>query len=151
MTAELGTMAIRKTARVRLGVERAFELFTARMGDWWPTASHSLHGERVAEVVVEPRQGGRVFERTEDGEEADWGGILAWEPPRRLVLEWRVNPAVAATEVEVRFAAEGDGTRVELVHRGWERLGAAADEGRGSYEEGWTTVLARYEDAAARR
>ena len=146
---ETVSMPVRKIVVVRCGVERAFELFTARTGEWWPTASHSIHGERVAEVVVEAREGGRVYERSADGEEAHWASIRTWEPPHRLVLEWKVNPdAAAATEVEVRFAPDAEGTRVELVHRGWERLLDAADAARASYDTGWDVVLGGYEAAA---
>lgn len=149
MTLESATMPIRKTAILEVGVERAFEVFTSRIGDWWPTATHSIHGEHVAEVVFERREGGRVFERTAGGEEADWARILAWEPPSRIVLEWRVDPTAAApTEVEVRFRAENGGTRVELVHRGWERLGDAGEDGRRSYDGGWDGVLDRYREHA---
>jgi hypothetical protein len=145
MTAELGTMPVRKTVHVELELEEAFALFWDRIGTWWPTRTHSIHGDEVAEIVVEGRAGGRIVERSRDGEEAEWARILAWERPGRVVLEWKVDPtAPAPTEVEVRFA-QGDGvTRVELVHRGWERLGDAADETRASYDSGWESVLGRY-------
>jgi len=149
MSVEVGSMQVRKAVTVPLEPERAFELFTARMGEWWPTATHSVHGERVTELVVEERVGGRVFERTADGEEAHWAFVRAWEPPRLLVLEWKVNPdAAAPTEVEVRFAPVEGGTRLELVHRGWERLVAGAEDARSSYDTGWDAVLAPYVERA---
>jgi hypothetical protein len=97
----------------------------------------------VETVVLEGRVGGRLYERWHDGGEVDWGRVLAWEPPARLVLSW--SPTLERrppTEVEVRFlAVEPDHTRVELEHRGWERLGDLAAQARSSYEGGWPGVL----------
>jgi uncharacterized protein YndB with AHSA1/START domain len=76
--------------------------------------------------------------------------VLARDPPIGFTIAWKVDPdAVAATEVDVRFTADGDGTRVVLEHRHWERLGAAAAESRGSYAGGWEMVLGRYAAHAA--
>ncbi|HEX2375134.1 MAG TPA: SRPBCC domain-containing protein [Actinomycetota bacterium] len=128
---------------VRRGIEEAFKVFTGEIATWWPVTGHSVEAARVAAVVLEGRVGGRLYERWHDGGEADWGQVLAWEPPVRLLLSWSPNPErSAATEVEVRFTAvEGDHTRVELEHRGWERLGDVAAELRGSYRDGWPRVL----------
>jgi uncharacterized protein YndB with AHSA1/START domain len=100
----------------------------------------------VVAVVLEDRVGGRLYERWHDGGEADWGQVLAWEPPTRLLLAWKPNPErPAPTEVEVRFlAVERGRTRVELEHRGWERLGDLAAQARDSYRDGWPTVLDAY-------
>ena len=137
--------AVRKSVTVAVPPELAFDLFTDGIGDWWPFGSHSINGEAVETAVFEPRAGGRVYERATDGREAHWATVLAFEPPHRFVLEWKVNPnAVAATEVEVRFRPEGGGTRVDLEHRGWERLGGTADASRASYDTGWEFVLGEY-------
>jgi uncharacterized protein YndB with AHSA1/START domain len=134
--------AIQKTITVDAQLETAFETFTRRVSDWWPGEPHTVFEDRVA-IVVDERVGGRVYERAADGREADWADVLAWEPPRRLVLRWRVNPERGPTEVEVRFAPDGDGrTRVDLEHRGWEGVGDA--EGRARYDGGWNNVLAGY-------
>jgi uncharacterized protein YndB with AHSA1/START domain len=128
---------------VRRGIEEAFRVFTAEIGAWWPVAGHSVEPDRVETVVLEGRVGGRLYERWHDGGEVDWGRVLAWEPPARLVLSW--SPTLERrppTEVEVRFlAVEPDHTRVELEHRGWERLGDLAAQARSSYEGGWPGVL----------
>ena len=102
-----------------------------------------------AAVVLEGRLGGRLYERWHDGGEADWGRVVTWEPPQRLVLSWQPNPErPAATEVEVRFVAvEPDHTRVELEHRGWERLGARAAERRERNERGWAGLLPHFRAA----
>jgi uncharacterized protein YndB with AHSA1/START domain len=135
---------------VRRGIEEAFRVFTAEIGAWWPVAAHSVEPDKVETVVLEPRAGGRLYERWHDGGQADWGRVLAWEPPARLLLAWSPNPdRPAPTEVEVRFVAvEPDHTRVELEHRGWERLGALAAQARSSYEGGWPGVLDAFAGAA---
>lgn len=136
--------AISKTITVDTSVERAFETFTSGMGAWWPR-THSIFKDRIQEVVFDERTGGRVFERSESGEEADWADVLAWEPPDRLVLRWRVNPERRPTEVEVRFTPEDGGTRIDLEHRGWDQIGDA--EGRAGYDPGWDFVLGHYVDS----
>jgi uncharacterized protein YndB with AHSA1/START domain len=132
------------------GVEEAFGVFTNEIASWWPVTDHSVEADRVEAVVLEGRVGGRLYERWRDGRESDWGRVLAWEPPSRLVLSWSPNPERSATtEVEVRFTAlEADHTRVELEHRGWERLGDLAAEIRGNYREGWPGVLDSFATAA---
>jgi uncharacterized protein YndB with AHSA1/START domain len=139
--------AIQKTITVDAPLDVAFETFTKRMSDWWPGEPHTVFEDRVA-VVVDERVGGRVYERAADGREADWADVIAWEPPRRLVLRWRVNPERGPTEVEVRFAPDGGGTRVDLEHRGWDEVGDP--EGRASYDGGWNNVLAGYVDTFTR-
>jgi uncharacterized protein YndB with AHSA1/START domain len=128
---------------VRRGVEEAFGVFTGEIASWWPVADHSVEADEVEAVVLEGRVGGRLYERWRDGGESDWGRVVAWEPPSRLVLSWSPNPERSATtEVEVRFTALEPGhTRVELEHRGWERLGDLAAEIRDNYREGWPGVL----------
>jgi uncharacterized protein YndB with AHSA1/START domain len=138
------TEAIRKTVNVALPVEKAFRLFTDGIGTWWPFATHSIGGEAV-EAAVFDVEAKRLYERAADGTEHDWGDILAWEPPNRFLLGWRVNPASPGTEVEVRFEPEGTGTRVELEHRGWEKCGPGE---RSSYDGGWEHVLGKFVEAA---
>ena len=147
MTAETATLSVRKVVRVELQLERAFELVTAAVGSWWPTLTHSIHKAEVAEIVWEARAGGRLYEVSTSGEEADWADVLEWEPPSRFVLAWRVNPNRPLTEVEVRFTEEGDSTRVELEHRGWPA--DAARSGYDGYDRGWDFVLGTFEEAAA--
>jgi uncharacterized protein YndB with AHSA1/START domain len=149
MTMQAADLTVRKTVTVAAPLERAFEVFTDKIGTWWPFDRHSIGEDRTQTAVIEAREGGRVYEVIEGGEEAYWATVTAWEPPRRLVLSWKVNPeAPAATEVEVRFSAEGDGTLVELEHRGFERFGDTAEQASGGYRDGWDTVLGRYVEAA---
>ena len=147
MTDALVIEAVRKTVTVDCVVEEAFRVFTSDAISWWPTETHSLHEGKLREIVFEEREGGEVYELSSDGEKGHWATVLAWEPPGRLVLAWNVaNAEALPTEVEVHFTAEGDGTRVELEHRGWEALGETGPEKRGNYDTGWEYVLGRYEE-----
>ena len=148
--------AVRQSVVVDAPRERAFTIFTERMSTWWPLATHSIGTKPVTTAVVEPRAGGRWFERSADGSECDWGRVLVWEPPQRVVLTWQLSADFQAdpdlhTEVEVRFHAEEDGrTRVELEHRGLEAFGGRAEEMRGVFdsEGGWRGMLAGFAQAA---
>jgi uncharacterized protein YndB with AHSA1/START domain len=105
--------------------------------------SHSIH-EHVREIVFEPREGGEVYEVSADGERGHWATVLEWDPPHRLVLAWNIlNREGEATEVEVRFLPYDEGTRVELEHRGWERVADGAEK-RANYDTGWDFVLGKY-------
>lgn len=149
MSADISApLAVRKSIVVSAPVERAFELFTDGIASWWPVASHSIRGDEVETVVFEPRAGGRVYERARDGEEGLWASVRVFEPPTRIVLDWKVNPDRPATELEIRFVPEGDGTRLELVHSGWEAYGDAARDGHDGYDSGWDVVLGKFADEA---
>jgi hypothetical protein len=137
--------AIRKTIRVEAVAETAFDTFTKKLAAWWPLATHSIHRDRVAEMVFDEHPGGRLYERTATGEEADWADVLEFDRPRRLLLRWRVNPERPPTELEVRFEPEDGATRVELEHRGWAE--AADPQGRANYDTGWDYVLGSYVEA----
>jgi len=122
--------AVRTSIVVEARPEVAFEVFTARMGSWWPADHHILQGE-LAEMVFEPRAGGSIYDRGTDGSECRWSRVLAYEPPNRVVISWDITTSwqletdpARTSEVEVRFTPQGDGeTLVELEHRGLERHG----------------------------
>ncbi len=138
---------VTKSVVVGAPPEVAFRIFTERLGEWWPLATHSI-GEAVT-ATMEPRTGGRIYETHADGTEADWGVVSAWEPPHRFAMEWKVNPdAAAPTVIDIRFTAVDVGTRVDLEHSRWEQLGPSAAETRNQYDEGWDVVLAGYTDLA---
>jgi uncharacterized protein YndB with AHSA1/START domain len=115
---------------VEASAERAFETFTADIGSWWPADHHVLEGE-LAEMVFEPRVGGSVYDRALDGSECRWARVLAYDPPRRVVISWDIalnwqieSDPEKTSEVEVRFIPEGpERTLVELEHRGIDRHG----------------------------
>lgn len=140
------------TVRVEVPKDRAWAAFTQRVGEWWPTAGvHSIGGERVVDVVLEPREGGRFFERWDDGTEAEWGGVTVWDPDDHLEVWWRPDPGATyePTTVAVTFTEVDGGTDVRLVHTGWERLGADATERRAGYATGWPVVLAPFVELLA--
>ena len=144
---------VRKSITLKADPVRAFEVFTGRIGSWWPR-THCIGSSPQKDVVLEPRAGGRWYELGSDGSECDWGHVLAWEPPSRLLLAWQIDAQFRfdpglVTEVEVRFIAEGaDATRIELEHRNLERFGdrAEAMRERVGGDNGWTRVLASYVD-----
>jgi uncharacterized protein YndB with AHSA1/START domain len=155
MTQDVGT-AVRKSITVAAPQQRAFDVFTAQLGRWWPKDYH-IGQAAMADFIIEPRAGGRWYELGVDGSQCDTGRVLAFDPPDRLVLAWHLNAQWQfdadpshASEVEVRFVAEGPSqTRVELEHRAFERHGAGADAVRGSVggDMGWGHCLelfARY-------
>jgi uncharacterized protein YndB with AHSA1/START domain len=146
---------IRKTLTVRATPEKAFAVFTDGFDRWWPK-SHTIGSSPLKTAVIEPRVGGRWYGLSEAGAEDLWGDVLAWEPPARLVLAWRINgqwtydPALL-TEVEVRFTAVGDGeTRVDFEHRDLERFGDStqADQTRVSMDGGWSGILESFKATA---
>jgi uncharacterized protein YndB with AHSA1/START domain len=128
--------------------DHAFDTWTNGIGRWWP-ADHTHTGRPDLQIVLEGRVGGRIFERTPDGQEHDWGEVTAWEPPTRLVYLWhlRRDPS-EATEVEIRFQSLApEATRIDIEHRGWERLGAAGQDQRDRNAGGWATLLPHYQSA----
>lgn len=138
--------AVRKTITVDCTVEEAFRVFTTDASSWWPVETHSIHGNDVSEIVFEQHEGGDVYEVSAGGEKGHWGTVIAWEPPGRLVLGWNILKREAiGTEVEVRFTAEAEGTRVELEHRGWETIAEDSAAKRNDYDTGWDHVLGFYE------
>jgi hypothetical protein len=133
---------------VACSAEHAFATWTQQIGSWWP-ADHTVSQQRGLDVVVEPRIGGRIYERTRSGAEHEWGEVTAWEPPARLGYLWHLRrDRNQATEVEIRFVAlDAAATRVEIEHRGWERLGDGAEEWRDRNRGGWQTLLPHFIEA----
>ena len=151
MTQETNERVVEKSVTVSVPVERAFEVFTAEIGTWWPLRTHAVDTERSETVVMEGRVGGRLFERTPTGEEHVWGTLVGWEPPNRIVYSWHPGRGEeTAQEVEITFSPEAEGTRVDIRHYGWEKLGDRLEETIASYNEGWDKVIAVYARAAER-
>jgi uncharacterized protein YndB with AHSA1/START domain len=142
-------LLVSKEITVETSQSRAFDVFTRDHGAWWPLATHHIGSAPAETAVIEPRVGGRWFERAADGSECDWGRVLVWDPPARLVLAWDISAdwkhdETIDTEVEVRFVSLGPAlTRVELEHRRLDRFGAAAEQMRGAFdsEAGWAGIL----------
>jgi len=145
--------AVRREITVKATPERAFEVFAARIDTWWPR-SHSVGASDLHRVVIEPRKGGRFYEEGVDGAETVWGEVLAYDPPNRLVVTWKLNGHweidQGASEIEVTFTPTAEGTKVSLVHGHLDRL-AYADvlrEQIGS-DGGWNGLLVRYSEAVS--
>jgi uncharacterized protein YndB with AHSA1/START domain len=146
------TTDVRKSVEVGVAPERAWAVFTEEMGTWWPLATHSIsaEGETTPDgIVVEGRVGGTIYE-TIGEDRRTWGTVVEWDPPTRLSVEWAVT-TTATTRWTATFTRTVVGTRVDLVHSGFEAHGDQADEMREAYgaENGWTYVLGLYAAAAS--
>jgi len=144
---------VRKSITVDAGVDRAFKFFTEEFDAWWPR-THHIGKSPMKRAIVETRAGGRCYTEQEDGTECDWGQVLAWEPPHRLVLAWQIThewgfqaDLAQSSEVEIRFTPESDGrTRVDLEHRHLSRHGAGGAAMRTAVDSpnGWGGILDLY-------
>jgi uncharacterized protein YndB with AHSA1/START domain len=134
--------AVRKVVTVETTPERAFELFTGGIQQWWPLRTHSVGEREAAGVSFGEGVGGTIVETLADGTTAMWGRVTRWEPPHLVAFTWFPgNPESEAGEVQVTFTFEkSGGTLVELVHTGWERRPDGA-RARNGYDSGWNTVL----------
>jgi uncharacterized protein YndB with AHSA1/START domain len=148
--------SVRKSITVNASVEHAFEVFTAAFDSWWPR-EHHIGSSPMTEAVIESRVGGRCYAKQVDGTECDWGRILTWDPPHRFVLAWQINsdwayePDLAkSSEVDVRFTRVPEGTRVDLVHRHFERMGPGGAAMRQGVDApgGWGTLLEMFKSRA---
>ncbi len=149
---------VRKTIHVNASPEICFRVFTEQLSQWWPLKTHHIAKVEAKEAIIEPRVGGRFFERGVDGSECLWGHVRAWDPPRRVVLSWELNAqwehdARIRSEVEVTFTAEANGTRVDLEHRGFDDYGDQAGDVRKGVDSpgGWTSILQSYADLVAKQ
>jgi uncharacterized protein YndB with AHSA1/START domain len=157
----LPALTVRKSLTVHASIAHAFHVFTTAFDTWWPREHHIGKADLLA-AVIEPRAGGRWFERGVDGSECEWGRVLVYEPPSRVVLSWHLNgewqydpDPSHASEVDVRFIPDGPGrTKVEFEHRHIERA-AHAEQLRAGVDspQGWTGLLelfaARAKESAA--
>ena len=141
---------IRKQIVVDATAERAFRVFTEQHSTWWPLDTHHI-GEKPAETaIIEPKVGGRWFERAADGTEGVWGRVLVWEPPHRLVLTWEIDgnwkhDDKLVTEVELRFVELGPNrTQIDFEHRLLENYGENAHFMRAPMDGGWSSFLDLY-------
>ena len=149
---------VRKSIRVQIPPERAFAVFVENMENWWP-AEHHIGQKPFQAIFVEPRTGGRWFERDADGNECEWGYVLQWDPPRSVKFSWHLGPShqesswkfdpdlAKSSEVEIRFTGEGAGTTfVELKHSGLERHGEGYEKLRDMMDSpgAWERTLSVY-------
>lgn len=142
--------SVRKAIRIEVPQAVAWRVFTEQMGTWWPLSVYKIGKANAVDAVIEPRVGGRWYERGDDGSTCDWGSVLVWQPTSRLVLSWDIDAdfqydPTLQTEIEIRFIAEQDGaTRVELEHRRLDRFGDRRDQMRTIFDKtgDWGQLLA---------
>ena len=157
MSNALEEAVVRKSIRVKAPVERAFSVFVEQMETWWPV-THHIGNTPFQSIFVEPRVGGRWYERNARGEFCDWGKVLKWDPPHRVAFSWHVGPGhdqpdwvfdpdpEKSSEVEIAFTADGDHTCVELTHSKLERHGEGYEQLRAMFDGpgAWITLLQLY-------
>lgn len=145
--------AVRRTMTVPATAAQAFSIFTDKLATWWPP-EYTWSQDVLDIIAIEPEEGGRCFERGPHGFECDWGRVLVWDPPHRLVFTWQISPRrepqpdpAQASEIEVRFVPAGAAsTRVEFEHRGFSRHGEEGADYRAAMDsaEGWPYIPDRY-------
>jgi uncharacterized protein YndB with AHSA1/START domain len=136
---------LRMSFDVACSVEHAFAVWTSQISSWWPP-DHTVTGRADLVVVLQGGVGGRIFERTPDGAEHDWGEVTVWKPPTQLAYLWHLGRDRAdATEVEIRFLAQGQAaTKIQIEHRGWERLGERGEQWRDRNLAGWQALAPHF-------
>ncbi len=151
---------VRKSIRVQVPIEQAFSVFVEQMEIWWP-AEHHIGEKPFASIIVEPRVGGRWYERDAEGRDCEWGTVRAWDPPRLVTFSWHLGPdwkysadLAKASDVAIRFMSDGSsGTLIELEHSGIERHGDGYEQLRVALDgpNAWTQTLAEFAKAAERK
>ncbi len=142
MSNKANATVIQKSVTVARPVEAAFRTFM-NIGSWWPR-THSYDRARAKDIFLEGRVGGRFYERYSEGGELEIGKVVRYDPPRRVVFTWQGPDFEQPTEVEVTFHAQGELTRIELIHSGLDRIGAKAKHGADDFSKGWDPVLAAF-------
>ena len=140
MTTDKDSIAIRKSIRVERPPEVSFKVFCEEIGAWWPGGFSG----KDSRLSMETRVGGRFFETRSDGTEYEIGRLTAYQPPKIVAFTWRAPSWDVQTQVEVRFLPEGNATRIELEHRGFEQ-GVKPREFHKSYDNGWIRILEHYQ------
>jgi len=137
-------MTIRKSIKVNCSPETTFKVFCEEMSEWWPGG----FGGKDTKLYLEGHVGGRFYERRPDGTEYQIGKVTSYQPSSFVAFTWRAPSWDVDTQVEIRFTAEGTGTRIELEHSGWER-DAKTRDARNSYDGGWVGVLGHFQSFLA--
>lgn len=148
-----GDYSLRTILFVPATPRQAYKAFTEGMADWWVKEYTWSGPDTLVDIGIEPRKDGMAYEIGPHGFRVDWGRVLIWEPPRRLVFTWQIGPdrtpvpdPAKASEIDARFEPEADGTRVEVEHRHFDRHGEAAEGYLRALSAGWRELLARYAD-----
>lgn len=151
-------VAVRKSVRVQAPIEHAFSVFVEQMETWWPQ-THHIGSVPFVNIFVEPRVGGRWYERNAEGAYNDWGKVLVWEPPHRVTFSWHMGPGHdsedwvcdpdirKASEVEIHFVSEGPTTTlVHLTHSRLERHGKGYEQLHALFDSpgAWSAILEEF-------
>ncbi|MVU82480.1 ATPase [Nocardia sp. ET3-3] len=153
MTQQIDSHAVTVQLTVDAPIDKAYRVFTTDMDTWWPR-DHHIGAGPLAEAVVEPRVGGRLYGRETDGTECGWGRVLVWNPSTHFAFSWDINldwkpesdPA-ATSRVDVRFTAvDAEHTTVTLVHSGFENHGPGWEAMRDAVASpgGWPGLQQNY-------
>jgi uncharacterized protein YndB with AHSA1/START domain len=148
---DISTYGVRTAVSVPATPERAFQAFTGGFADWWMREYTWAGPEALVDIGIEPRAEGKAYEIGPHGFRSDWGRVLAWEPPHRLLLTWQIgadrvpvpDPA-HASEIEVTFAPEREATLVTVDHRHFDRHGDDGEDYREALTAGWRELISRY-------
>jgi uncharacterized protein YndB with AHSA1/START domain len=131
---------------LRCGAERAFAVYTERIGEWWDPR-YTANAETLRTVTIEPKVGGRVYAVHGDLGKDDWGEVTVWEPGRRLVHTFSLaQDPRHPSEVAVEFVSSGSsgqasgGSTLRFAHGGWTEANVAAREKFGD----WHVMLDRF-------
>lgn len=144
---------IHKVVEIRTPAERAFRIFTGRMGQWWNKQFSINGGVPQKDVVMEQRAGGRWYEIGIDGSECPWGRVLEWDEPNRVRLAWQINAewnydSEFETIIDVLFEEHDGVTIVSLTHSALERFGEAMAQQVAQMDGGWEMLLEGYKSEA---
>lgn len=140
----MGAEPITKTVRIPKSPEILFDQLSTELPNWWPKARDQLGESRMQTIVLDQREGGRIYERLKDGTELQWGTVEIWDPPRRLRLSFHPDREESEAQVvDVTFQDVDGETEVSLIHTGWEHLGPDAPAARDRLDTGWEPVLGR--------
>ena len=150
--------AVRHEVNVPAEPADAFRSFTADLGEWWPP-EFTWSQNTLEDIGMDCEEGGACFEIGPHGFRCDWGRVIQWDPPERVVLTWQISPErqpepdpAKSSEVVVRFRpADNGSSQVVLEHAGFQRHGDRADEYRAGMEKGWGYLLDRYAAAVRSR
>ena len=144
-------LSLRVSVSVAAPAADAFRVFTERLDAWWVREFTWSGPVGLHAIRVEPRPGGKAYELGPHGFRLDWGRVLTWDPPGRLVLSWQIDPdrvpqpdPARCSEVEVHFHEGPHGTTVELEHRRFDRHGPDGCGYRNAMTDGWRELLDRY-------
>lgn len=136
---------------ISLNPAEAFSAFVDDFGKWYPV-EYTWSQNGLDTIAIEPREGGRCFERGPNGFELDWGRVIAFQPPDMLTFTWQISAkrvpipnAEKAGQVTVRIetSADTNATKLTLKHYGFENYAEQPRQYREALAapQGWPYIL----------